>query len=400
MPRRPLPINTWGEIKTKQIRHKCWEAHARYRHDDGVTRQHRRTGTTADGARNNLTTFFSELAGESGGEIDRDTRIKVLCEGWFSEFSTQQAIEGKSPATARNYRKVLDRTILPRLGERTARELKARNADKLIQKVASETGSATADSTRTVLRHVCLWAIRQGAMDTNPMDSIGRINGGKKAPPKGLTRKERIDLLAKLEATSERKRNHVSHRGGVPPSPIWQMLPDYKRALMATGCRPSEVLALSGKEVEPDDRLIRIEWHLVIETGGGVLRMPGRKGGVRNLMLTVPSWSVDMWRELKEQAGDGPLFPLNGLYPHPNTWSRIHTAAMREIGYGWVTSKSWRKTVALDLDEAGQTTTEIADQLGNTPRVVEQHYRPPRSSNMKQADALEMAWSESDDGKA
>jgi predicted transcriptional regulator len=43
------------------------------------------------------------------------------------------------------------------------------------------------------------------------------------------------------------------------------------------------------------------------------------------------------------------------------------------------------------LDEAGLTTTEIADQLGDTPAVVEKHCRAKRVRNTKAAGALDAA---------
>lgn len=59
------------------------------------------------------------------------------------------------------------------------------------------------------------------------------------------------------------------------------------------------------------------------------------------------------------------------------------------IGYEWVTSHVFRKTVATVLDEANLPTTAIADQLGNTPAVVERHYRATRVANPHTAGALD-----------
>jgi integrase len=40
-------------------------------------------------------------------------------------------------------------------------------------------------------------------------------------------------------------------------------------------------------------------------------------------------------------------------------------AVLDGVGYGWVTSNNFRKTVATRLDEVGLTAREIADQLGH-----------------------------------
>ncbi|UQS21419.1 MULTISPECIES: hypothetical protein [Amycolatopsis] len=49
------------------------------------------------------------------------------------------------------------------------------------------------------------------------------------------------------------------------------------------------------------------------------------------------------------------------------------------------------------LDDAGLTTTQIADQLGNTPRVVEKHYRAKRVSNEHAVAALESMFGTDDE---
>jgi integrase len=65
------------------------------------------------------------------------------------------------------------------------------------------------------------------------------------------------------------------------------------------------------------------------------------------------------------------------------------TEAVTAVGYEWVTSHVFRKTVGTVLDEADLPITAIADQLGNTPAVAERHYRKQRVANLGNAEALE-----------
>lgn len=379
MARRPLPINTWGEIKTKPLRHKRYEAHARYRHDDGVTRQHRRTGRTAEDARDNLKTFFSELAGESLGEVTRDTRFKVICQAWIEELTAQYAMEGKSPNTPRTYRRAITNWIAPTLGELTAREITPRRCDALIQRAARERSANTASTIKTVLSNVSVYAIRHGAMTVNPTKNVGRIgNGQVKEPPRALTLEERLDLLEKLDAAAVGS-----------GSAVQRLLPDMSRMMLATGVRISEVLALSGDDVDLEERAVTVGHHLVQPDGGGVRRMEGRKGGGRPLKLGMTEWSVEMWETRKLASGGGPLLSIhNGLWVRPKTAGERMSEVMESIGYGWVTSHVWRKTVATVLRESGLTSDEAADQLGHTAAVLEAHYRAPRVVNPKAVDAL------------
>lgn len=171
---------------------------------------------------------------------------------------------------------------------------------------------------------------------------------------------------------------------------VWQDLPDLVRAMLATGGRIGEVLALSGEDTDPTERTVALDHHLVPVAGEGITRVPGRKGGKPGLLLRVPSWSVPMWRRRKLASGGGPVFPSwRGTWLHPdNVISRL-AEGLAETELEWVTSHVFRKTVNTVLDEAGLPVTAQADQLGNTPAIVEQHYRARRVANEATAAALE-----------
>lgn len=382
MARRPLPLNTWGEIHVRKVRKGVHEAHGRFRHDDGVTRQHRRTGSGRDTARDNLLDYFRELASEATSELDRDTRWRAICQAWIDDLEKQYAIDGRSPNTPKAYRQTLNKWVLPAMGELRAREVTTQRCDALIQRAARERSTGTAGMVRKVLAAACLYAIRAEAMSTSPVKDAGRIGTGKaRKSPVALSLEQRTDLLTQLDAAAV-------DSGSV----VQRMLPDLARMMLATGVRISEVLALSGNDVDLAAQTVTVGHHLVELRGGGVRRMEGRKGGSRALVLGVPEWSVPTWRARKLASGGGPLLPIHdGLWARPGSVTARQSKVMREIGYGWVTSHVWRKTVATVLDEAGLTTTEGADQLGNTPAVFEKHYRAPRQSNAKAAEALNKA---------
>lgn len=380
MARRPLPIGTWGEIKTKRLAHKSYEAHARFRHVDGVTRQHRRRGETADDARDNLKKLFARLSREEGGgDVNRDTRFRVICEAWITDLTVQYTIEGKSPNTVKAYRQHLRKWVLPAMGELTAREVTTRRVDALIQRAAREKSDGTARMVRKVLAAACTYAMRVGAMEASPVKGAGRIGSGQaRTAPLALAREQRVDLLAKVDAAAVNT-----------GSAVQRLLPDLVRMMLATGVRISEVLALSGDDIDLTELTVTVGHHLVEPEGGGVRRMEGRKGGGRALTLGMPEWSVPMWRARKLASGGGPLLSIHGgLWVRPSTVAARWRDVRRDIGYGWVTSHIWRKTVATVLREAGLTSDEAADQLGNTAAMLEEHYRAPRQVNPAAVAAL------------
>ena len=64
--------------------------------------------------------------------------------------------------------------------------------------------------------------------------------------------------------------------------------------------------------------------------------------------------------------GEWPLFPApeGGLHDPSNTQADLRQA-LTAVGYPWVTSHVFRKTVATLMDKAGRTARDIADQLGH-----------------------------------
>ncbi len=120
------------------------------------------------------------------------------------------------------------------------------------------------------------------------------------------------------------------------------------------------------------------------------MRCERRKGDGEALLLTLPQWSLPMWQRRKEAAKDGILFAsFTGQLLAPSNVINRLAEAMDAVGYGWVTSHVFRKTVGTVIDEAGLSTTAIADQLGNTRAVAERHYRKRRVANQANAAALE-----------
>lgn len=385
--RPPTPVGTWGEIGAKQISEDRWEAWGRIRIADGRSKLVRAHGKSETKAKNALRTKFKAMADEiTSGEISKETRFGRIADLWLEDFTRGYKLEEKPGTTPRLYGSYVRNWVKPRLGELRAVEVRAKQCDDLIQK-GREKSYETAKSIRAVLTGICTYAVRQGAMEVNPVRSTGRLSQGKKREVKALTAPQRRDLLGKLEAHAEAKKVDSKGRRNVR-SKVWQDLPDIMRAMLATGVRLGELLAVDGPDV--DQRTVRIAHHIVREPGRGLVRVEGRKGGEPPLLLGVPEWSVPMWRARKLASGGGPLFASwNGQRLDPsNTINRIREA-MTEVGYDWVTSHVWRKTVATVLDEAGLQTTAIADQLGNTPAMVDKHYRAVRQTNQAAVAALE-----------
>lgn len=392
MARPPTPVGTWGEISTSEIRPGVWKAHARIRMADGVSKQVRATAPgRSDGAsKTKLREKLRRLAGEvTAGDISRETRFGKIADLWAEDFALQYKLAGKPSNTPSTYKGYIKNWVKPALGELQAVEVRAKQCDDLIKK-GREKSYATAKSLKTVLSGICAYAVRHGAMDANWAKSAERMSQ-ERSEVKALTLDQRRDLHTKLVAYGPTRQTDKRGRSIGRRGLIWLELPDIEESMLATGVRLGELLAIHGDDIDPQAKTVTIGHHLIRETGIGLRRVPYRKGNEGGLVLRVPDWSVPMWRRRKLASGGGKIFPgLHKDYRDPTNVIDAINQAMEASGYGWVTSHVWRKTVATVLDEANLPTTAIADQLGNTPKVVETHYRRKRESNPATAAALEV----------
>lgn len=369
MGRPPTAIGTYGHIHVAMDGEQ-WRAETRFRMADGTLPRVRRWRNTKAKAINAVKAACTELANEiRGGEISGDTRFKRVAAMWVEELERRSAEGGLSPSTVELRQSTLRNWVLPKLGELTMREVTVERCDKAIQ-AARVKSYATASHARTAIRGVCVFAARHGAIQVDPTKSTGRLSSGGRKEVKALTLEQRMDLFGKLDP----------------------FLRDLMEAMLATGVRIGELLAIIPDQVDLSGERpkVTIDHHVVRVKGVGMVRVPLRKGNGEGLRLGTPVWSAPMWRRRVLQSGGGPLFPsVSGTWMNQSVAGRTIKAAMEEAGYGWVTSHVWRKTVATVLDEAGLPTTAIADQLGNTPAIVERHYRKKRETNQAAVAALE-----------
>jgi integrase len=88
---------------------------------------------------------------------------------------------------------------------------------------------------------------------------------------------------------------------------------------------------------------------------------------------------------------DDPVFPdtLGGFRDPSNTRRDLRKARGDGL-LDWVTSHSFRKTVATALDGSGQSGRQIADQLGHSqPSMTQDVYLARKLANAAAAEALE-----------
>jgi len=383
MGRPPLPIGTYGKIRLYALAgDKGWRAITKFRDTDGHTRTVERTGRSRAAAERKLKEALHNRIGPSGGELTGDTRICAIAELYLAEVQKK-----RTGTTYDTYNHNLTNYVLPALGELRAREVSVTRIDHFLRACERRLKPNTVRGIRTVVSGVLGYAARHGAIATNPTRDAGRIEGTKK-DIRSLTKKERDELLTKLDEDKDAVRFDI---------------PDLVRFMLGTGCRIGEAIAVQDDAVHWTAGTIAIVANIVPVRGVGLVRHDGKTFAARRV-LPLPSFLLAVLKERRppDAVPGSMLFPntlghnlgrRSWRDPH-NTGARLR-AALRQSGYGWVTSHIFRKTAATTLDHAGLSARAIAGHIGHSrPSLTQDVYMDKRADGRAAADALDAAMSQ------
>jgi integrase len=280
---------------------------------------------------------------------------------------------------------MLKNHVLPALGELRLHEVTVPRLDSFLPAVQAKSSASHARTARAVVSGVLRYAVRNGALGSNPVRELEQIEGGKRKKPRSLTSAERHRWLEQLEAD---------------PKAVAKDLPDLTRFMLATGVRIGEALGTFWEDVDLDDGSVAINWKVIRIRGVGLRRVQKLKTESGDRTLPLPSWAVSVLRERRrvaEEEGRGPASPvfpdtLGGLRDPSNTRRALREARGTDE-FAWVKSHVFRKTAATVLDDAKLSSRQIADQLGHArPSITQDVYMGRTVVSRDNAVALESMW--------
>jgi integrase len=378
MPRPPLPLGTYGKIKSWQ-EGGVWLARAKFRDFDGVVRLVKRSGKTKAAAERALRAALVERqAPVKQSIITAQATIEKVAELWLAEIEQAVNSGSKSPSTLDAYRTIYHRHVRPALGALRVREVDTPAVDRVLAaiKVKTVSGARTA---KIVISGLMRLAARHGAVTINPVRETARIEGTPRRKPRALTAEERQHWLAALDASE--------------PARVWD-LPDLSLMMLATGCRIGECLAIGWDEIDLEHATVDVRWRLVRRMGVGLLRLPSTKSGKSGeRMIPLPSWAVTMLkrRRLAIASEVQAVFPDSlGGWRDPSNVRRVWRQVRDEAEMEGLVSHMLRKTVASFLDDADVSTRKISDQLGHSKiSMTQDRYLGRKLTDRQTADVLE-----------
>jgi len=384
MPRSPLPLGTWGKIRTEVLktddkgRPLRSSAVAKYRDYDGVTRRVQAQAKTPAQAENRLRAKLKERSAISRkGELTGLDRFSKAADIWMGKLRELVDESRRSPGTVDTYQRQLDNHVLPALAELRLAEVTTPLTDKFVSQIRTDVGAPTAKTCRSIVSGVMGLAVRYGAVSANPVREVDRIESRPKREPRALSEDEWLDWLDRLRSDQR--------------AAEWD-LPDLCLFMAGTGTRIGEALAVLWNQVDFDTGCVEVTHTIIPVRGRGLLRKKTKsRAGER--VLALPSSVVAMLRA-RFMVGvklDQPVFPNTfGDFRDPSNTRRCIRAIRGEGPLSWVTSHNFRKTVATVLDDAGHSGRKIADQVGHSKVSMTQDvYLGRKVANPEAAEDLE-----------
>lgn len=388
MPRPPLPVGTYGAISYFGERPKI-RAKTRFRDLDGTTRVVTRWGGSKAAARDALVTALRDRAGPIGSGITGETRLELVAREWMREVDESERAE----STKALFRRVAESRVIPGVGQLCVREATVPVIDRAIRVVRDEHGPGAARTYRQVLSGVLGVAVRHGAIRSNPVREAMATGGKRRQPVRALTADEAATLTAALTQD---------------PAAVAYDLPALCTFLLGTGARIGETLALRWPAVDLSAGTVEIAATISDAKGMGSFIQEWTKTDAGHRVLALPASLSQMLAgrlDIEYPENDQALVfpnPLGKLRNRGRTVTRLRHAFDR-IGphdddgagpFSWVTSHTFRKSVATRLDEAGLSARQIADQLGHArPSLTTDVYMGRRVVSSEAAAVLDLGQS-------
>ncbi|RFU21913.1 site-specific integrase [Geodermatophilus marinus] len=351
-------MGTFGAIHLRVLGRNRVQAGASFRDLDGHHRYVVRNGPTRAQAERRLREALRDRGRTDTPPVPVDSRLGALAARWLAEVEACELAAG----TKRLYRFAVDAYVLPGLGELRLREITVPAIDRLLTSIHAEHGPGAAKSTRSVLSGILGLAVRHDLLTTNPV---------RRTPAHRTARTPRGP-----RALTVTEAGLLHDRLATDPAAARQDLPDLVAFLLGTGLRIGEACALHSSAVDLDAARLTVTGTVIREPGRGLLIQDTPKTTAGRRTIALPARTADLLRRrtAPTTAEDHPVaFPSpQGRLRDPSNTSGDLRKALDRAGFDWVTSHTFRKTVATRLDEAGLSARQIADHLGhNRPSLTQ-----------------------------
>lgn len=364
VPRPPTPLGSYGAIRVSEVGPGHYVAKARFRDYDGRLRLVERKGPTARKAENALKEAFRDRQPpQESATLNRESRIHRLAGMWWEDARER----GLAHRTYDRYREVLDRCVLPAVGELRIREATPGILEGVVKQITVTRGTTNGKHSRTILSQMFAMATRLDVIPENPMREVSTIRQ-ERAEVRPLTVEQVPEVYGLLSGDVR----------------------DVFEVLLGTGARVSEALALRWADVELEPRArVSITGALKSARGVGLFREDRPKSLGSLHRLYVPSFTARAL-ERRPRLYEA-VFPSGtGGWWDPNNFRKMWRSQLKGSGYEWVHPHTIRATVGTLLAHT-DSLKAASEQLGHSSEAVTiRHYVARLQDAPDKSEALEV----------
>lgn len=381
--RPPLRIGEHGKITRQDLGGGVWVARCKYRDTDGVTRRVERKGAPdIYDKRGKLAedALIEALSKRQAPGVDVDVTLDTTVMSLVDRHIERLEEDGRSPATISTYETASGK-LHKFLGKVRVREATPARIDAALRTMRKDHGATMTKQARTILRGGLQLAVSANTITANPINSLEVVRG--KSKPKGGARALSADQLAELREKLQAN-EYCQELDLVDPFTL----------LIATGVRPSELLAWEWPNFHEDVRELEIAGKVVRAKGRGLQRIDEAKteSGLRTVPL--PQFAIDCLKARRERPYVGEqeviFASTTGTLRDPNNMRKQWRKVRDEMGFPEVTAYSFRKTVATLIDDEGMPVRVAADQLGHARvSMTQDNYQARKRVHHGVADMLD-----------
>lgn len=373
MPRPRNPVGTYGVINVAEVEPGKFRARTRYRFNDGRNRQVERFAPSKAKAEAKLRAALKAIEAENGGSLRGGTNLRELAH----RFLKEKEESGRSGGTIETYGYAVSAHIVPKLGEMTALEATPERLQSFLTKVEKEHGPGAAKNCRSVLSGMLGMAVRNGAIQRNPVRELERITHRTKKGSEAIP-------LAELPTFLERVRADELLQE-------WDTV-ELIEFMLSVGWRVAEACGLEWSAVDFKAKTAAMTGIAKRLPKVGMVRQAFGKTDASYRVTPLPDQALRLLerRHARDRSDGGLVFatPLGRMRDPSNTQREIRDRR-EALGYPALTTHSFRKTVATILDDAGMSARDIAEFLGQkNPSITQDVYMAKKTGSAKAAQAM------------
>lgn len=285
MARRQLPAGELGTIDLKRLPSGRYRARASTRDDSGTLHRLAVTADTDDGARAKVRRQAMALSTGGSGALSPSSTIADAVELWLSQILTRAKAGSLTYSTYESYETTARVILVPRCGGVRLNQLTVGRCDRILQRILEEETISKARRARAVLSLVCGYAVRDDALDRNPVRDVQRLPTSPKKES-ALTPKQ-INGIRELM-----QQWRVTREDG--PRPNYRALIDGMDIMLGTSLRIGECLALRRSDVDITTRppTLIVNGTIVTNTAQGTHRKDSPKRSRQRRSIALPSMAA------------------------------------------------------------------------------------------------------------